>query len=152
MYSEDSILRYGKYRSYRLAEVPASYLQAVYLSRSWPDPDLYAYVESHAEQIGVSTIVEDQKRKKQPGPASPRRKKFCDKVAYPTEQWARQALDAMNVRSRRFRMRCYYCDQCNLWHLTSMSLEVWQAEPKKRRRHHRPPVRVRRQGSRSQDM
>ena len=124
MYTEESILRYGKYRSYRLADVPKEYLYQVFVSKIFPDKAFVEYLETNKERFGFFI---EKKSGKAP---QPRKKKWtCDKVAYPTEQWARQAIDLIQRHPRgpkRGRRRCYYCEHCGLWHLTSMSLEAWQ--------------------------
>ena len=140
MYTQETILRYGKYRKFKLADVPVEYLYEVYRAKSWPDQSLIEYLETHYAQLGFFTNIKDDSQKL-PAPVPGTKKKFlCDKAAYATEQWARKVMDSQNRHPngpKRARQRCYYCDNCGLWHLTSMSQEVWQAEPEKRKNHHR---------------
>ena len=139
MYTQETVLRYGKYRKFKLADVPLEYLYEIYKSKSWPDPALHEYLETHFVKLG---FFKDIKVNGQKTTTTLFRKKIysCDKETYANEKWARIALDSQNRHvngPKRSKMRCYYCDRCGLWHLTSMSQEVWQAEPEKRRNHHR---------------
>ena len=140
MYTQETILRYGKYRNFKLADVPVEYLYEVYSSKQWPDEALLEYLETHFAKLGFFKDIKINGKKPPALPVTNKKKYSCNKESYANEQWARSALDSQNRHSngqKRSRMRCYYCDRCGLWHLTSMSQEVWQAEPEKRRNHHR---------------
>lgn len=138
MYSKETLMRYGKYRMYKSAEVPKEYLTRIYASGQFPDAELIEYLKTHKEELGLSSFYRKFSDKR---PDSKKSKK-CEKVAYFNEQWARNALSLMESggkrRPKRFKLRCYYCEKCGFWHLTSMSQEVWQSEPGKKKAHHKP--------------
>lgn len=55
---------------------------------------------------------------------------LCDKRAFCTKHEAKAMLKSAKERNREHRAECriYKCDTCNCWHLTSMSLEEYEAK------------------------
>lgn len=55
---------------------------------------------------------------------------LCDKRAFCTKHEAKGMLKSAKERNREHRQECrvYKCDNCRCWHLTSMSLEEYEAQ------------------------
>jgi hypothetical protein len=74
-------------------------------------------------RAGYASPGEEKARKRAEAHAAA--KEACEKVTWPTEQEARQALlDAkiakgLKRNSRRREQRAYWCPRCQGWHLTS---------------------------------
>jgi len=119
MYSDNTILPYGKYKFMRLCHLPSDYLLRVYSNPCQHDRELHAYIAAHLEKIRAEVGC------KIPYKAF---KKVCEKRAFSCERSARSALKTVHHHSKEQKkpVRCYKCIECEAWHLTSMPYGNWK--------------------------
>ena len=119
MYTKDSLMPFGKYRTWRLADVPVEYLLRLYISGPLPDRALFSYIENLLGSLGM------WKKTRQillEGIGSKTVKIRCEKVMYRSVRAAGEALHNIQKRSfaNKIPRRCYRCNVCGFWHLTSL--------------------------------
>lgn len=117
MYTDDSILTFGKYKFTKLCRVPADYLLKFVVETSIPE--LHEYVVNNLERI-----VQRSEGIIEPPPLT-----FpCEKAAYINEKIAKIVLNRIKAIQQDYKkpVRVYECDRCGMWHLTSVPLEIYQ--------------------------
>ena len=120
MYTDNTMLTYGKYRFVSLSQVPASYLLKIYTTDNKTDLELYAYVCYNIERIKARPQVPFIKK---PLPSR------CNKISYCSEKEAKFHLKQIAEREQDHRKptRAYECSTCGGWHLTAIPYEKWDA-------------------------
>lgn len=114
MYTDSTILSFGKYKFHKLGNIPPSYLLNIYNNKSFKDGDLLQYIEANLEKIQnmkegrVEQVLSNSFF-------------VCEKLTFATEKIAKQALkDIKNTPQKHKKpIRVYECDKCGGWHLTS---------------------------------
>lgn len=124
MYTDDTLLTFGKHRFTKLCRVPADYLYSVYKNKSYQNNELKEYIINNLENIilRMEGIL-------QPPPLD-----FpCEKISYSKEKDAKQVLQKITVLEQIHKkpIRVYECEKCGQWHLTSLSIEEWEIKIKK---------------------
>lgn len=122
------MLSTGKYKFYKLHEVPAEYLLNIYSNLTGcVDKSLAEYVEKNIDRIkakakGLPFIVE-----------APIEIDECTKKQYVSKKVAREALQRIRDApgDHKKPIRSYECEKCNAWHLTSAPIEIWKENQKK---------------------
>ena len=117
MYTDDSLITFGRYRFTKLCRVPATYL--IDISKyNYPDKELKAYVESNIEKI--SDRLEGRIN-------TPKPIKVCKKITYASEKNAKADIKKIQKieQENKKPVRAYECEKCGGWHLTSISYEEW---------------------------
>ena len=112
MYTDDTILPYGKFAFTALSRIPAAYLLNIYATKNKTDKYLFEYVENNLQRI------KDRKE----GIIKPPQLHFpCDKKVYLSKKEANIAIAFISEVSKRDKVpvRSYLCDKCGQWHLTS---------------------------------
>jgi uncharacterized protein (DUF3820 family) len=134
MYSDTSILTFGKYKFKKLRDIPASYLIKLYNDKGINKPELREYIERNIERLkseagyGIDVI----KVIKKPEVKKPEIIKIptfvCDKVTFATEKIAKSRLrEINNARGNNKKpIRAYECEKCGGWHHTSIPLDVFK--------------------------
>ena len=119
MYTDDTLLTFGKYKFTKLCRVPADYLYALYKNKSYYNDELKEYIINNLENI----ILRMEGILQSPPLDFP-----CEKISYSKEKDAKQVLQKINVLEQVHKkpIRTYECEKCGQWHLTSLSLEEWK--------------------------
>lgn len=114
MYSDDTLMPFGKYELHPLKHIPNSYLINLWVSNGKSikerDEALYEWME---KKIAPLTIKP---------PKEPLVTFICSKETYATEADARFRLKTIrnrNTKSSKIPIRIYECPNCSGWHLTS---------------------------------
>lgn len=123
VYTDHTTLCNGKYKFYKLHEVPVDYLINIYENlKGSTDKALAAYVEKNIDRIkarkeGLPFIVEPIVEKE-----------VCTKKYYPTKGEARKALKIIRESQGDHKkpIRSYECEKCSGWHHTSLTIEEWK--------------------------
>ena len=111
MYTEETILTFGKYKFQRIKNVPLHYLQKMYDNpNGCPDAELVDFLKTHPGIL--LNIIRDE---------APPPDFICSKITYPSEAEAKFHL--RNIKNRggdhKKPYRAYECPDCSGWHLTS---------------------------------
>ena len=121
MYTEETILTFGKYKFHRLGIIPESYLLNLYNNNksTIDNQELMEYIERN--------YLDKLKNKPQVKvvPEIIR----CEKLTYPTEKDAKYEIRRIRDREQKNSkkpVRAYECDDCGGWHLTSIPFEDWR--------------------------
>jgi uncharacterized protein (DUF3820 family) len=135
MYTDTSILTFGKYRFKKLRDIPASYLINIYNDKGINKPELREYIERNIDRLkaeaGGMDIIQGIKIKK-PEVKKPEVIKIatfvCDKVTFATEKIAKSRLrEINNARGNNKKpVRAYECEICGGWHHTSIPFEKFK--------------------------
>lgn len=119
MYTDDTLLTFGKYKFVRLSRVPPEYLLKMYENKGYVNPELKEYIESNVEKIIARRdgII-----------PTPNIERVCEKLTFASEKIAKANLrDIATVKQEHKKpVRVYECEKCGGWHLTSLSYEVWE--------------------------
>lgn len=120
MFTDETILTFGKHKFTKLCRVPAKYLLDTY--RGWgnqPRTELFDYIQSNMESILARERGEI---------VAPELKIECDKIIFPNEKSAKYKITQLrNVeQDHKKPVRAYECEKCGGWHLTSISYEKWE--------------------------
>ena len=138
VYTNDTIICQGKYNGFKLSEIPASYLIGfVGIDRGHRLYDQYLvdYIKNNLTNIKKRALVEVEinnkqktiivnKPKFQIRPSGNQVRLACpitNKYIYITEREAKDEIKriAQSYGSKKRPHRCYECEHCNGWHLTS---------------------------------
>ena len=115
MYHDDTLLTCGKYKFMSLCRVPPDYLLKLHEHKSYFNPEIKQYIESHLEEILA---------RKQNNVPPPPLKGRCKKKTYPSKEFAKAMLRQIQERSPKGVKQpksAYECEKCGGWHLTSMT-------------------------------
>jgi capsule polysaccharide modification protein KpsS len=123
VYTDHTTLSSGKYKFYKLHEVPAEYLLNIFSNLTGcVDKSLAEYAEKNIDRIkakadGFPFIVEAQVEVER-----------CTKIQYMSKKVAREALQKIRDApgDHKKPIRSYECEKCSAWHLTSVPIEVWK--------------------------
>jgi uncharacterized protein (DUF3820 family) len=122
MYTDTTVLSYGKYKFTALCRIPVDYLFLLY-NNGVQDQELKEYIEQNMERLMM----------RKEGLIQPPALKFpCDKWTYITEKEAKKVLAEIRKVDQRHKkpVRAYECDKCGGWHLTSLTLEEYEVKKK----------------------
>lgn len=120
MYTDETILTFGKHKFTKLCRVPAEYLLKLHENRSYANAEIKEYIEQNLEKL-------IQKRF---GIISPPPFEFpCRKITYANEKDAKYVLKQISQVQQQHKkpVRHYQCDDCGGWHLTSKELKIPQS-------------------------
>lgn len=135
MFTDDTLLTFGKYKFVRLCRVPPEYLLAIHknktaLSRevmleipSATGKELLEYIEANLERIQARQRGEID---------APEIELTCEKLPFPNEKAAKAEIRRIQAREQENQkkpVRAYECEKCSAWHLTSITIEVWKNKP-----------------------
>lgn len=133
MYSDTSILTFGKYKFKKLCDVPASYLINLYNDKGIKEPELMEYIERNIERLKIEAggmdIIQGIKKPEVKKPEIIKIVTFrCDKVTFATEKIAKSRLrEINNARGNNKKpVRAYECEICGGWHHTSIPFEKFK--------------------------
>lgn len=118
MYTDNTIMTFGKYKFHSLCRVPAQYLLQLH-EQKYPNKELMQYIEDN-----MSIIL----AKKEGKIKAPILLKPCNKITYSNEKDAKFELKKIrqNIQEHKKPERCYECEKCGGWHLTSIPYERWE--------------------------
>lgn len=114
MYTDNTILTYGKYKFNRLGDISFEYLLRVFKDKSIKDEQLLAYIKRKIDGEKIQKANEAQ---------------LCDKLYYCSKKVAKEHLKIIakqkNKNGIKKPIRAYECPKCSGWHLTSLTLEEY---------------------------
>jgi hypothetical protein len=114
MFTDETILTFGKYKFTKLGKVPAEFLIRQFDNKQFfGNLEFKEYLELNIERIRTkqtelhTEIIEQEN--------------ICDKFVYASEKIAKQSLRDINQVQQKHKkpVRAYECDKCGGWHLTS---------------------------------
>lgn len=110
IYTDNTVMLYGRYKYIRLGNWPPGYLLKLYENEKHVDKPLKKYISDNLEAI-----------KNRLHSNEPLFKQICEKIAYPNEAEAKFALKTITQTEQEHKkpVRAYECPKCNQWHLTS---------------------------------
>ena len=118
MYTDETILTFGRYKFTRLCRVPPEYL-LTFLHDNHTSRELHEYVNANHER----SIA----RKKGVVP-TPQLERPCEKIMYYSIKEAKERLRVISNQPQFHKkpIRAYECGCCGGWHLTSIPLDDWK--------------------------
>lgn len=132
MYTDNSILTWGKHKFTKLCRIPADYLLRL-TDCNCPDNELLKYIEFNKDAIiarneGIVDTPEVELGFKFVGN---RVKIICpdtEKIIFISEKDAKNEIQRiMNLtQTQKKPVRAYECTKCGGWHLTSISYEEYE--------------------------
>ena len=135
MYTDDTILTWGKHKITKLCRVPADYLLRLYNNNNHPDKELIKYIGDNMEKI----IARKEGKLESPPLdldfkfAGKRVEVVCPdtgKIIFFSEKEAKKELGRIKNTKHEHKkpIRTYECIKCGGWHLTSLSNEQYEIE------------------------
>ncbi|MDI9882416.1 hypothetical protein [Flectobacillus longus] len=112
MYTDQTLLTFGKYKFTQLCRVPPEYLLRIHQAKSYFNAELKEYIINNLERIiqrrdGIilTPIVYFP----------------CKKVIYISKKEANRFLESIKYIGQNHKkpVRAYECDKCGYWHITS---------------------------------
>lgn len=121
MYSFDTIIDKGRYKFYRLGDIPATYFMTIWENqKGGGEPNMKEFITTNLN------LIKERKNLM----LSPKlgKKFICTKRYFPTKQDAKNSLSKIReVNQTEDRpVRAYECEYCSGWHLTSMPIEIFK--------------------------
>lgn len=115
MYTDNTILTWGKYKFTSLKNVPASWLLANHKNNSLHDKELLEYISNNLDRL---------KELHEKGFTPPEVKMPCTKYQYASEEEAKKHLREIRKKGKQspshvLPVRAYNCPICKFYHLTS---------------------------------
>jgi uncharacterized protein (DUF3820 family)/uncharacterized protein YlaI len=119
MYTDETVLDYGKYKGKMLKDIPKDYFVNVYISGGDEHAKLKMYIEANLQKFpGLTTIAWFNKKQDVMVEFK------CNKRTYPTKKSAMDSIVIPKTKSNRpVPIRAYECPECSGWHLTSKEYE-----------------------------
>lgn len=120
MYNDETILTYGKYKMWKLKDIPVEYFQKIWGNGGTGDIDLMNWIKENREKLDLKSKQIIQEASFVPF--------ICDKKTFSTKADAKQSLSKIRESKGDHikPMRTYECPKCSGWHLTSMPIEVFK--------------------------
>jgi uncharacterized protein (DUF3820 family)/uncharacterized protein YlaI len=114
MYTDETVLDYGKYKGKALKDIPKQYFVNTYRSGGDDHAALKEYIEANKEMFPELAIYFLKNS------ATPLVTFICDKRTYPTKKAAIDSIvKPTSKTSKPVPIRAYECPDCSGWHLTS---------------------------------
>lgn len=127
-YHDDTILQKGRFKRWKLNQVPIRYLINLYKSPESFDLNLIRFVKNN-----IVRILQAKEEKLSTLPILNKHLsdyETCKKIKYPTKKEARYVLKHIRERENdldhKKPIRSYECEYCSMWHHTSMPIEEWK--------------------------
>lgn len=123
MYTEDTLLTYGKYKGKMIKEIPKDYLVNVHITGGEEHAALKEYIEANLDKFPGLTMLSWFNKKKDVTVQF-----ICDKRTYPTKKSAMDSIIKPKSKQQKKKpIRAYECEKCSGWHLTSMPIETFKS-------------------------
>lgn len=121
-YTNETILTYGKYKMYRLKDVPPEYLINLWENNKGGfDEHMRDYLKVNIERIKSKQLKDKEPIDSNPEIVLPVTFK-CNKRTYATKKAALDSIIGKGEKKGKSRpVRAYECHKCSGWHLTSKS-------------------------------
>ncbi len=137
MYTDDTILTFGKYKFIKLCRVPADYLLAFHKqynpNHKKANKELFEYIENNLEKIKARQEGKIISPPLEIGYKTTGRFvqlvcKDSNKIIFPSEKDAKHEIRRIQnlEQENKKPVRAYECEKCGGWHLTSISFERWE--------------------------
>lgn len=115
MYTDETILDYGKYRNKKIKDIPKDYFVNVFITGGDQHVELKKYIEANLDKFPGLTMLAWFDKKQDVMVQFK-----CNKRTYPTKKSAMDSIVAPTTKSSRpVPIRAYECPECSGWHLTS---------------------------------
>ena len=120
MYTDETVLNWGRHKLFKLIDVPKEYLINFYNNKSYYNDQLKEYVETNIESI----------RERIPPKIPPKKiLQICHEAPFPTKQDAKYELKKIQRSGYKgfdVPIRTYECKVCGAWHITSEPVEKFK--------------------------
>ncbi len=119
MYTDETVLDYGKYKNKKLKDIPSDYFINVCKTGGNEHTELKKYIEENIGRFpGISIFVFKHTNEFVPF--------ICEKRTYPTKKAAMDSIAQPTKQQKKKPIRAYECEKCSGWHLTSMPIELFK--------------------------
>lgn len=120
-YNDNTIMSRGKYKAWKLKDVPATFLVRIHDNGGGNDPELKAYIAANIERLRLKAIGFE-------APPIEHVPFICEKKTFATKKDAQNSLKTIrSTKTEKKPIRAYECPKCSGWHLTSMPIEVFKS-------------------------
>lgn len=115
MYTEDTVLDYGKYKGKKIKDIPKDYMVNVHITGGEEHAELKKYIEANLYKYPGLTHLSWFNKK------SDVMVQFkCTKRTFPTKKSAMDSIvKPISMPKKPIPIRAYECEICSGWHLTS---------------------------------
>jgi hypothetical protein len=115
MYTDETKLKYGKYRNTMIKDIPKEYLVNAFKTGGNEHDELKGYIESNIELFPGLAMVAWVKKK-----MNCQITYKCAKRTFPTKKDAMDSIVKPKSKTNKpIPIRAYECPECSGWHLTS---------------------------------
>jgi hypothetical protein len=119
MYTDETILDYGKHKGKMLKDIPKDYFVNIFKSARDQHPELTEYIEANLDKFPGLTLIAWFDKKKDVMVTFK-----CNKRTYPTKKSAMDSIVKPTSKPKKpVPIRAYECPECSGWHLTSKEIE-----------------------------
>lgn len=124
MYTDETVLNYGKYKGKMIKDIPKDYFVNVFKTARYQQPELTEYIQANLYKFPDLTLIAWFNRK------SDVLVQFkCNKRTYPTKKSAMDSIVKPKSKTdKKVPIRAYECKVCSGWHLTSKPDRRFQNE------------------------
>lgn len=123
MYTDETVLDYGKYKGKKLKDIPNQYFINIYRSGDDNHVALKEYIETNKERFHILVLHFIKKD------LSPPVTFICEKRTYPTKKAAMDSIvKPISKPKKPVPIRAYECPECSGWHLTSKEIEKFKSK------------------------
>lgn len=122
MYTDETVLNYGKYKGKMIKDVPKDYLVNVHITGGDEHAELKEYIEANLDKLPGLTMLSWFKKKRDVMVTF-----ICNKRTFPTKKTAMDSIiKPTSKNQKKAPIRAYECPKCSGWHLTSMPIELFK--------------------------
>lgn len=115
MYTEDTVLSYGKYKGKMIKDIPKDYMINVHITGGEEHAELKKYIEANLDKYPGLPFLSWFNKKSYVMVTLK-----CTKRTYPTKKSAMDSIVKPKSKTdKKAPIRAYECPICSGWHLTS---------------------------------
>ena len=127
MYSDETIILFGKYKGYKLKSLPKDYLLQIYTNKAL-DSRLLTYIKDNMDRIKSRTNEIGSKFEVLSSKEIRSSYTGCSKIGYINKKEANFSLRNIqqNAKTDKVPVRSYECEICGAWHHTSLESYIFK--------------------------
>lgn len=126
MYTDDSIMPNGKYKAWRLKDIPVKYFTTIWDNGGGGNPLLGEYIKNNLDRFRLTGKYSLE-------PPSAPITFSCKKRTYATKKIALEnIIKPKSKQIKKAPIRAYECKKCSGWHLTSKEYDEYVEEKEAR--------------------